>query len=451
MTQAVTLTREQVAFEPASMADPHGRVFRWEGGLYRAINSDIAPIYRRLLEDPRCTRLFDIGLIDTGIADIELQGAGLVLRHRELPRVTYGFEWCAPMLLDAAKLTIDLAIELDTMGFELLDAHPWNVLFEGPTPHFIDFGSFVPAKPGTPWRGQGEFIKTFINPLFLLVRGHAEPARRQMADFNRWGVTDRELVGIVGRKQRLARYWQSLTMLPGAVEPRTSALIKLRDYLDRVELPEPTTQWSDYYNEHVCLEDRAAWTGKHVVADEVLRRVEPRTVLDLAANAGWFSMLAAQHGCTVVATDNDETCLAHLYRQAKEQRLDILTVSQDFTRPTPPHGPNEVFPDAFARLNADLVFALAITHHLVFKAGMDFKQIARTLDGFTGKTLLVEFIPKEDRHVALWYTDAYRWYTLNNFKAALAPYFNRITVHPSNREPRVMLCCERSASVAAAA
>lgn len=451
MTNSVVLTRGEVAIEPASRADPHGRVFRWDGGLYRAINHDIAGIYRRLLENPRCTRLFDIGLIDTGIADVELEGAGLVLHHRELPRVTYGFEWCAPMLLDAAKLTIDLAIELDKLGFELLDAHPWNVLFEGPTPRFIDFGSITPAEPKTPWCGQAEFIKTFINPLFLLTRGYAEPTRRQMADLNRWGVTDRELAGIVGRKQRLARYWQGLTMLPGASQPRANALIKFRDYLGRVALPKPTTEWSDYYNGHVSLDDRTAWTGKHEAVDEVLRRVKPKTVLDLAANAGWFSMLAARHGCKVVATDNDETCLAELYRKAKDQRLDILTVSQDFTRPTPAHGPDGVFPDAFTRLRSDLVMALAITHHLVFKAGMDFQEIARTLDGFTGKALLVEFVPKEDRHVALWYTDEYRWYNLDNFKAALAPYFERITVHPSNREPRVLLCCERSASVAVAA
>jgi len=451
MTNSVVLTRHEVAFEPASMADPHGRVFRHGGKLYRAIYPNIAQTYRDLLNNPKCTRLFDLGLIDTEIADLELEDTGLVLRHRELPHVTYGFEWCAPMLLDAARLTIDLAIELDSMGFELLDAHPWNVLFEGSTPRFIDFGSIVPAKSGTSWRGQPEFIKTFINPLFLLVRGYAEPARRRMADFNRWGVTDRELAGVVGRKQRLARYWQGLTMLPGANQPRASALIKFRDYLDRVELPEPTTEWSDYYNDYVSLDDRSAWTGKQTVADEVLRRVQPQTVLDLAANAGWFSMLAAQHGCKVVATDNDETCLANLYRQAKDQRLDILTVSQDFARPSPTHGPNEVFPDAFSRLNADLVMALAITHHLVFKAGMNFSQIAKTLDGFTQKTLLVEFIPREDRHVALWYTDQYQWYNLDNFKAALAPYFNRITEHPSNREPRVLLCCERSASAAAAA
>lgn len=451
MAVTQTLKREQVSFEPASMADPHGRVFRWNGKLYRAINKDFAPIYRRLLDDPRCSRLFDAGLIDTGVADFELEGYGLVLHHRELPRVTYGFEWCAPMLLDAAKLTINLAIELDNLGFELLDAHPWNVLFEGPTPRFIDFGSITPAQPRTRWQGQAEFIKTFINPLFLLVRGHGEPARKQMADYRRWGVTDKELTGIVGRKQRLTRYWQGLTKLPGANQFRRQALVKLRAYLDQIELPTPATEWSDYYSKGVSLDDRDAWSGKHRVADQVLRQVQPETVLDLAANAGWFSMLAARHGCKVIATDNDETCLAELYRQAKAQGLDIHTLVQDFTRPTPAHGPDDVFPDAFARLRADLVMALAITHHLVFKAGADFQQIAKTLDGFTGKALLVEFVPKEDRHVAHWYTDEYRWYNLDNFKAALAPYFDKITEHPSNREPRVLLCCERSASVAIAA
>lgn len=451
MQDSLVLTRSEVEFEPASRVDPHGRLFRHEGKLYRAIQPEISQTYRDLLTHPGCAKLFELGLIDTWIADIQLEGAGLVLEHRELPLVSYGFEWCAPMLMDAARLTIDLAIELDKLGFELLDAHPWNVLFEGSTPRFIDFGSIKPTDKDTPWCGQAEFIKTFINPLFLLVRGHAESARRGMADYRRWGVTDRELGGIVGRKERLAHLWLSLTSLPRANQRRPQALAKLRAYLDLIELPEPATEWSDYYKDVESLDDRDAWSNKQRAAEQILRQVKPQSVLDLAANAGWFSMLAARHGCKVTATDNDETCLAELYRQAKSQALDIHTIVQDFTCPAPAHGPDDVFPDAYSRLRSDLVLALAITHHLVFKAGVDFQQIARVLDGFTGKAMLVEFVPKEDRHVALWYTEAYQWYNLDNFKAALAPYFDRITVHPSNREPRVLLFCERAASSAAAA
>ncbi len=441
MPLSETLKREQVSFEPSSVADPHGRVFRWSGRLYRAINHEAAPIYRRLLDDPRCSRLFDVGLIDTGVADFDLEGYGLVLCHRELPRVTYGFEWCAPMLLDAAKLTIDLAIELDKLGFELLDAHPWNVLFEGTAPRFIDFGSIKPAEPNTPWIAQGEFVKTFINPLFLLVRGFGGEARHHMVQTRKWGVTGRDLAQALGVKARLTRFWLGLTMLPRENEPRSKALVKLKDYLNQIELPAPATEWSDYYNEYASLDAPDTWTAKQRVADDVLRRVKPKTVLDLAANAGWFSRLAERHGCQVVATDNDETCLAELYRNAKADGLDILPVVQDFTRPSPAHGAKSEFPDAYTRLRSDLVLALAITHHLVFKAGMDFDQIAETLAGFTGQELLVEFVPKEDRHVAEWYTDQYAWYTLDNFKAALSKHFDGVSVTASNVVPRVLLSC----------
>jgi SAM-dependent methyltransferase len=443
MSDPVVLKRNEVAFEPASKADPHGRVFRHGGRLYRAINPAIARTYRDLLNDPRCTRLFDLGLIDTEIADLDLEGAGLVLRHRELPHVTYGLEWCAPMFLDAARLTIDLAIELDTMGFELLDAHPWNVLFEGPTPRFIDFGSIVPAKPGTPWRSQDQFFTAFVNPLRLLINGQGDTARQMMTRPRIWGVTDREAASLSGTLDRLAHAWQKLTALPGPNEPRTSALPKLRAYLDRVEIAEPTTEWSDYYNDYADLDDPTTWTAKQRVADDVLRRVKPKTVLDLAANAGWFSRLAERHGCTVVATDNDETCLANLYQQAKAQGLNINTVVQDFSKPTEAHGESSQFPDAYTRLRADLVFALAITHHLVFKAGMGFDQIAQTLAGFTDGELLVEFVPREDRHVAQWYTEEYAWYTLKNFTAALARHFDGITETPSNVQPRVLITCKK--------
>jgi hypothetical protein len=444
MAESVVLKRAEVEFEPASKADPHGRVFRHGGNLYRAINPGMASTYRELLDDPRCTKLFDVGLIDTEVADFDLEDTGLVLRHRMLPYATYGFEWCAPMLLDAAKLTIDFAIKLDEMGFELHDAHPWNIMFDGATPRFIDFGSITPAKANTPWISQAEFIKTFINPLFLLMRGHAQTARKGMANYHRWGVTDLELANIVGRKQRLERFWQRLASLPGPNQNRGKALRMFRSYLDRIELAKPTTEWSEYYNnKYAELEDQTTWTAKQRVADDVLRRVQPKTVLDLAANAGWFSRLAESHGCTVVSTDNDETCLANLYKEAKGNGLNIHCVVQDFTAPAEAHGENKQFPGAYARLKADLVFALAITHHLVFKAGMDFDQIAKTLAGFTEGEVLVEFVPKEDRHVALWYTDAYDWYTLENFKASLAEHFDGITEAPSNVEPRVLISCKK--------
>lgn len=439
MPSRALLTQSDVAYEPASMADPSGRVFRYDGGLYRAIRPEAAQRYRDLLAHPRCTALFDLGLIDTEISDLQLEGAGLVLRHRELPYVTYALEWCAPMLRDAARLTLDLAIELDQFGCELLDAHPWNVLFEGSSPRFIDFGSIVPAKPGSAWQAQKEFINTFINPLRLLIAGRGDTARRLMTRPRVWGVRDQETAELLGWRDRAVHWWDKRTVLPRTDEPRTRALRKLRGYLDRLEIPSPSTEWSGYYNEYVDLDAPDTWTAKQRYVDDVLRRTQPRTALDLAANAGWFSRLAERHGCTVVATDNDETCLAQLYDLSRAQRLNILPVYQDFTHPAPTYGPADVFPDAYSRFGADLVIALAITHHLVFKAGLNLEQIAQTLARFAGKDLLVEFVPREDRHVAQWYSDRYAWYSLENFMNALSRYFETLHVVPSNVAPRVLI------------
>ena len=72
-----------------------------------------------------------------------------------------------------------------------------------------------------------------------------------------------------------------------------------------------------------------------------------------------------------------------------------------------------------------------------------FDKIASSLAGFTKRTLVVEFIPKEDQFVSKWWSPQYDWYTLDNFIAKLQPYFRDITTHPSYPEPRVILVCQK--------
>ncbi len=82
-------------------------------------------------------------------------------------------------------------------------------------------------------------------------------------------------------------------------------------------------------------------------------------------------------------------------------------------------------------------------HHLVFRQKQKFEQIVSRLSDFTGKWLLVEFIPKEDKYVSEWYNDAFSWYTPENFSEELKKHFRKVDKLPSNPEPRMMFLCER--------
>ena len=147
-----TISPSEAAFLRNSYADPNGRVFRWQGGLYRAIRGpQVAQRYRQLLESGAAPRLEAAGLVQTAVTDLSLDGYDLVLKHHEMPFVSYGIEWCADMLKEAALVTCDVNIELAAQGLTTQDAHSENILFDGPRAKFIDFGSIVPLVPNTPW------------------------------------------------------------------------------------------------------------------------------------------------------------------------------------------------------------------------------------------------------------------------------------------------------------
>jgi hypothetical protein len=79
---------------------------------------------------------------------------------------SYPYEWAPEMLHSAAIHTLHLAEEALNLGCRLKDATPYNIMFEGPRPVFLDLLSFHPGEPLDPlWLAQAQFIRTFVYPL----------------------------------------------------------------------------------------------------------------------------------------------------------------------------------------------------------------------------------------------------------------------------------------------
>jgi hypothetical protein len=431
----------EIEFDHTSYADPNGRLFHWNGEIYRAVPNEISSLYSALLTDKRFKKLFDSGLIETELSSLELEGFGIVLKHRKIDFVSFGFEWCGKMLQDAAILVLDLNLRLNDFGLELHDANPWNVLFDGCVPKYVDFGSIVPiAKTSRSWSAYEEFVKSFLNPLLLTSVGKGYIAREMMSDWRKWGVPNEDVFQhLPKRKKYLHKF---LTKLSSLRTDRIPTIHRLKKKTKRFNFKIKQSEWTDYYKDYVSINKPEEWTPKQKVAFEVLSRFKPETVLDIGSNTGWFSELASNNNCSVVALDRDEGCVEMLYERFQGTSK-VLPLIFDFKNPSPPHGPaDKQFAGATERLRCDLVLALGVTHHLVFKEGMGFKSIADVLQKFTKSTLLVEFVPKEDRYVSEWYNDSYNWYNLENFVLELKRGFSQINVLPSNRPPRSLLLCE---------
>lgn len=421
-------------FHPLSYADPHGRLFTAGDGLYRGVPAASVEF---------CTRLFESGavgalvekqlLVPTRRAALTAEGYAAVLEHQRVPYVSYPYEWSAEMLRAAALHILAVLEELSTRGLTLKDAHSWNVLFEGTRPVFVDFGSIAAAPADGGWLPyvEQEFQEYCLHPLAMMGGGHDRIARALMRDFES-GIsihTCATLAGL-GVPQR---------------PPGAAPFAWYRELIAAYNFRPGGTPWSEYYQDAFPpLEPDAAWTAKHHAVHRLLQQHRPASVLDIGSNRGWFALLAAAQGARTVAFDTDPICINALFADAAERRLDVQPLVMSFVTPSPRYGlAGGIMAAAEERLPCDLVLALALVHHLVFKMHLNFDQIAAGLAVYARKALVVEFPPADDAHVKQWMTARHAWYTQENFIAALRRHFPKVSVVTSDPAPRMLLVCER--------
>ena len=427
----------EVAFHPLSIADPAGRVFTWRGELYRGVTAARADLYRDLFARGVFQSLTERGLlVASEPTDLELDGYPLVVRHRRLPVVSYAAEWPAAMLLRAGRAILDLAEALLPHGLTVADGHPFNVLFDGVHPWFVDLGSIVPARPDGRWPAGDEFRRFFVHPLQVMAAGHGRVARWLLHDHDR-GVTAAEAAALCGRPPDEA---------PPLPISAAVALADARRALDQVAVAGPKTEWSTYFNDPGSFpdfHDPQHWTAKHRSVAGVLAERRPATLLDIGSNRGWFSQLAARAGTRVVATDLDEPALNLLCDDTAANHLPIHPLVMNFGDPLPGYGIDHAWTEpAFDRLRSDAVLALAVVHHMTHKQHLRFEHIASGLSALARDWAAVEFVAAEDEHVARW-PKGPAWYTLAEFERCLGKHFGRVQRLPSDLPHRTVLVCDR--------
>lgn len=96
--------------------------------------------------------------------------------------------------------------------------------------------------------------------------------------------------------------------------------------------------------------------------------------------------------------------------------------------------------------------ALAIVHHLALGQGKSLHEIVETLDSFTGRYLVMEFVERGDELITAnpgffpamqRNPDGFDWYALETFEAELSKRFATIERLPSHPGSRTILLCSR--------
>ena len=167
------------SFPIVSFRDPSGQLIVTGDRVLRVVGDDSQATVRRFLDSPLKTALIDEHILiptteimdgNIGLALRELPffqtETPLVLEHEPVVFTSYPYEWPPEMLYAAGELTLNLMERLLVEGFGLKDATPYNVLFRGPKPIFVDFLSIEERDPLNPtWLAYAQFARTFIRPL----------------------------------------------------------------------------------------------------------------------------------------------------------------------------------------------------------------------------------------------------------------------------------------------
>lgn len=401
--------------------DPAGTL-RIEGErVLRTVRPEYADATRTFLDSELAMSwMADGRMVPTRVLQGDPEGA-LLLEHDRVFFPSYPWEWLPEQWIAAALLTLDLSLELLGEGLILKDATPLNILFEGPRPVLVDVLSIEARDVESPlWLAYGQFVRTFLLPLTahkylgwplaasLHRRDGYEPGDLYpyLSTLQRWRSPFRSLVTIPAllekRATRKDRNTQQSSRLRQRPEIARAVLgrqfRKLRKTVLSLQPSRKDSRWSGYpaTADHYSNEDH---TQKQAFVRRALSMVQPRQVLDLGGNTGVYSRLAVSCGASVVAWDTDLGAAAVNLNQAQEQRLPILPLVADASRPTPAIGWRNA--ESLSLLDRtrgrfDCVMMLGLIHHLLLADQIPLPAIAGLVRELTTNHAIVEWVPASD-------------------------------------------------------
>ncbi len=471
-----------------SFRDPAGTIVIINGRVFRLVRSEYKDVVSQFLDSEFCAILLKDNLIPkTWVADclpdillsyVDTYDFKYVLEHRIIPFPVYPHEWIPSMLYDAGMLTIKLAQDALLHGWVLKDATPWNVLFSKGNPIFCDFLSFQPMVSTSIWYAYSQFQRTFILPLyanrmhgwsvhslFLSSREGIDPVAlaRSIKGFRRIAPFELQLIlfpaYIASRRTKGTRAFSSSLQGVSRDDIQLSSFIldrtfnRLRKQLEIVQpRKELSSQWTNYESEitHYNYVDHQA---KMSFVSDAINELNPRAVLDLGSNSGEYSVLAAKNGAFVVAADNDVGALERLYKRIKTQKLEITPVVLNIARPTPAVGWRNSEVDSFiARAtNAfDLIFALALIHHLLVTERVPVVDIIDMLYSLNAKHIIIEWVGADDekfREISATHGNIYQSFTVEYFEGCLSQRFFIVRQQVLSVGSRIIYLCLRKDTI----
>ena len=454
------ISEKDINYLKHSLIDNIGRVFQYEGKIYRGIYPEQERHVRHLFDCHLIPELIDNQLFPkTYITDISTEQFNLVLQH-EMLFVSYPNEWTFDMLRDAALVTLKVNAIALKYGFQLKDAHGFNILFKNNQPYFIDIGSFI-QKSERDFLPAHEFLQAFCLPLVLMAKGKSYLAYKFLNDpyfpyskllvdampydlykevcyfyqlvlrfsnfpihfsLNKWTFNFAQFFLKVCLKLGINKKLVKIEL-----SKNTSNLLKHLKY-------KQNSLWADYHKDYFKGDDIQTTERFNYILKAVKSLNQATSALDVAANQGLLPVLLHKEISfeKIIHLDYDVNACNEAYLFYAKNNLPIDIICTNFL---------ELMNDKALcdKLKSDIVFALALTHHLILSQGISLPALLNTFSHLTHQYIVIEFMP-----LGLW--DGKNappipdWYNINWFRVHFEKYFMLIEENTIETNRIVFIC-----------
>lgn len=451
---------------PSSFRDPSGFLFLKDDVLYRQINLNYEKEYDLLMHSGLYKEL--VGkkyLIShqevTNILHRDAEQVYKIIKPDVIPFVSYPYEWCFSQLKQAALLTLEIEKLALGYGMTLKDASAYNVQFLNGKPIFVDTLSFDIYENGSPWVAYKQFCQHFFAPLALMryrdiqlnrlltiyIDGLPLDLTSSLLPKQSW-FNFSVLIHIHLHAKSQKKYADNRLEVKAKFKNQ-NALFGLLDNLGTaitgMQWKPTDTEWKNYYLEitysHESFEDK-----KRIIT-HFLDLANPKSVWDFGANTGIFSRLASDRNIFTLSIDIDPACVEMNFKEIiSKNEKNLLPLMVDITNPSPCIGwENQERNSLLKRGPTDMIFALALLHHLSIANNVPFEKVAHFLTRLC-KNLIIEYIPKDDPQVQRLLTnrkDIFTDYTVSHFEKEFSRYFSIIETCKVKNSNRVLYLMKR--------
>jgi len=337
--------KKQLLKDSSSFRDDAGFVFYQDGHVFRYISPSYYDYYKKLMDSGLYEELLQKGyLIPSEKVEEEITSTGpaLIIKPKQIPFISYPYEWSFSQLKEAAILTLSIQKIALKYGMELKDASAYNIQFIGTKPIFIDTLSFEPKNQNILWRAYKQYCQHFLGPLTIFA--YSDPRLKSLMISNLDGIPLDLVKRLIPKKAlflspaRFLHLWVHELFQQKAsstkhqnikknkrdlIKSATALVESLYSSIKTLKRRQGKSIWKSYYKGDSYI--KASFNEKNRIIESWVSELKPSVLWDLGSNDGHFTEAISKFCDYCVAFDFDLTCIENMYKSLqKSENIHIL-------------------------------------------------------------------------------------------------------------------------------